>query len=319
MSVQAKSLNEVIWLRVFAIITLVAWHSYCSYICWGIADSPLNVVYTRAFRLIAPIAQMPLFTFLSGYLFYYLHVNCGKYKNFKGLFKNKVRRLLIPYLVLGLIINMTQLQRMHPIELFWGTPNHMWYCLMLFWCFMICWFVENRIGRWFNWILAVASFSFVFYQGSHYLEKSPFGIFMPIYFYSFFFFGYAIYACKGVINRWSYRLLPFMVTLYIVTVIWGGHFVGLAALCFVMELLIIFNKIIKEPPLWLKMISKYSFGIFVFHQWIIWNVTRWNPMSMIINDHYILFPLLLFMGVFSISLVLTHYSLKTQVGRYLLA
>ena len=99
----------------------------------------------------------------------------------------------------------------------------------------------------------------------------------------------------------------------------GGRFVGLAALCFVMELLIIVNKIIKEPPLWLKMISKYSFGIFVFHQWIIWNVTRWDPMSVIIDDHYILFPLLLFMVVFSISLVLTHYSLKTQVGRYLLA
>lgn len=319
MTVQTKNLNEVIWLRVFAIFTLVAWHSYCSYICWGIADSPLNESYTWLFRFIAPIAQMPLFTLLSGYLFCYLHKECGKYKDFKGFLTNKARRLLIPYLVLGFIINMTQLQRMHPVDLFWGTPNHMWYCLMLFYCFIICWFVENKIGRWFNYILAIASFAFVFYYGGQYLEKSPFGIFIPAYYYCFFYFGYVVYTQKDFVFKYAKYLLPCIFVVYLIAVWKGGHFQGIAAVAFALILLYITSCIRQDPPLWIKTISKYSFGIFVFHQWIIWNVTRWDRMSVIINEHYVLFPILLFISVFSVSFLLTHFLLETKVGRFLLA
>lgn len=321
MNAQVKSLNEVIWLRVFAIITLVAWHSYCSYICWGIADSPLNVAYSRVFRLIAPIAQMPLFTFVSGYLFYYLHEECRKYRDFKGFLHNKARRLLIPYLVLGFVINMTQINRMHPIDLFWGTPNHMWYCLMLFYCFIVCWFVENKIGRWFNYLLAIASFGFVTHWGGQFLEKSPLGLFISAYYYCFFYMGFIVYSKRRMVLKYTKYLLPFILVLYALT-IWnskGGHLQGLTAVLFIIIILFIACQILSEPPKWIKTLSTYSFGIFVFHQWIIWNVTRWEPMSVIINVHYISFPILLFIGVFSVSLILTHYSLKTKVGRYLLA
>lgn len=141
---QSKSLNEVTWLRVYAIISLVLWHSYCAYTSWGLASSSLNDYYKMFFKFATPIANMPLFTFLSGYLFCYLHVYCGKYKEFKGFVQNKARRLLIPYFVLGFCINMTQIGRMHPIDLLWGLPNHLWYCIMLFWCFIICWVVEKK-------------------------------------------------------------------------------------------------------------------------------------------------------------------------------
>ena len=316
-----KRLNEVIWLRVFAIVTLVAWHSYCSYICWGIAESPLNEFYSKIFRCITPIAQMPLFTFLSGYLFYYLHEECVKYKEFKGFLYNKARRLLIPYLVLGFIINMTQINRMHPIDLFWGTPNHMWYCLMLFYCFIVCWFVENKIGRWLNYILALASFGFVIYWGGQFCEKSPLGLFIPAYYYCFFFLGFIVYSKRSFIIKKAAYILPFSFLIYVLSIKFtmGGHLQGITAISFIISLLIVVDRIMKEPSTWIKKISTYSFGIFVFHQWIIWNVTRYSPMSEIINEHYILFPLLLYVSVFAISFLLTHLSLKTKVGRYLLA
>lgn len=321
MATESKKLNEVVWLRVYAIVSLVAWHCYCAYTSWGLATSPMDGYYSTFFRIMAPIANMPLFTFLSGYLFCYLHVYCGKYKSFKGFLQNKFRRLLIPYLVLGFVINMTQINRMRPVDLLWGLPNHLWYCLMLFYCFVVCWFVENKVGRWMNYILSIASFIFVFCNGGQYLFKSPLGVLIPVYFYCFFFFGYFVYSKRDSLLKNIKYTLPIIILLFLMSIKFSfrGHLQGVSAVLFIWALLIVANKIKKEPPLWLKTISNYSFGIFVFHQWIVWNVTRYSPISKIMNDHYILFPLLLFFSVFAISFVLTHLSLKTKLGRYLLA
>ena len=316
---KTKNLNEVLWLRVYAIIVLVAWHSYCPYTSWNLASSPLVRYNNIIFGILAPTANMPLFTFLSGYLFYYLHKECGKYQDYKGFLKNKARRLFIPYLVLGFVINMTQFQRMHPIDLFWGTPNHMWYCLMLFYCFIICWFVEKKIGSWLNYILAIASFVFVLYHGGQYLGRFPFGLYMPAYFYFFFYLGYWSYRHRDVLFKRT-ALLPMLLLLYLLSLKLngGGYFSGVSASLFIIALLILANRITIEPPDWIRTISKYSFGIYVFHQWIIWNVTHWRPMIGLMNNHYVLFPIILFVSAFLVSTLLTHFSMKTKAGRFLL-
>lgn len=254
-STNTKELNDVIWIRVLAIISVVAWHSYCSYICWGVAHSPLDAFYGRVFAVVAPIANMPLFTFLSGYLFCYLYKYCGKYKDFKGFLNNKVRRLLIPYLVLGFIITMTTLNDMHPVNLFWGIPNHMWYCLMLFWCFIVCWLVEKSNYKWLNYLLALASFCFVIFYGAEYTNKSPLGVFMLAYFYCFFYLGYMVFSKReiiiNVIMRWSW---PIILVFYLVTMRYtcGGHLLGVRAVLWVLLLLFIVNKIKIDPPNWMK-------------------------------------------------------------------
>lgn len=190
-----KKLSEVTILRVYAIMSLVAWHCYCSYTAWGIGNSPLDSTYSSAFKVFAPTANMPLFTFLSGYLFFYLFKEKGKYADFRGFLKNKVNRLLIPYLILGFVINLTQIGRGRPLwPMFYGAPNHMWYCLMLFYCFMICWLVEKKLGQMYNIILAVLSFSFVLLQGGLYLSvESPLGWWMVAYFYSYFYIGFMVF------------------------------------------------------------------------------------------------------------------------------
>ena len=317
-----RELNDVIWIRVFAIISVVAWHSYCPYLCWGIANSPFDGLYGRVFMVIAPIANMPLFTFLSGYLFCYLYKYSDKYRDFKGFFKNKVRRLLIPYLVLGFVITMTTLNDMNPVNLFYGIPNHMWYCLMLFWCFIVCWVVENKMWKWFNYPLALASLCFVIYHGAYYTtDKSPLGIYMLTYFYFFFYLGYIVFSKKELVIKIMKYAWPLVFVLYFATMRWhlGGHLLGARAILWVLLLLFVVNKIKINPPIWMKTLSKYSFGIYVFHDWIIRNVARYEPMKDIMNEHYILFPLILFILAFFIGLVLTHYLLKTKIGRFLLA
>ncbi|MBQ4408556.1 MAG: acyltransferase [Bacteroidales bacterium] len=315
-----KNLQEVTLIRAFAIITLVAWHCYCSYICWGIADTPFNGLYSKVFRVIAPIAQMPLFTFLAGYLFCYLHKYCNKYSDFKLFIKNKARRLLIPYIVLGFIINMTQLTRQHPIDLFWGTPNHLWYCLMLFYCFIINWIVENKIGRWLNYVLASVSFAAAIYYGGQFLDKSPLGILIPVFYYCYFFLGYYVYENKDRIMVLLLKWLPLVIVLWLLSLIFTvrGHAQVITSVLFILMVLFFAQKI-QSIPSCIETIAKYSFGIYVFHQWFIWNITHYEPMSGIINEHYVLFPILLFVVIFGVSLGLTHLALKTKIGKILLA
>lgn len=81
---QSKTLKDVLYIRCFAVVSLVAWHSYCIYICQGFADSPMHDAYARLFSFLTPDANMPLFTFLAGYLFCYLLKTKHKYPDFRG-------------------------------------------------------------------------------------------------------------------------------------------------------------------------------------------------------------------------------------------
>lgn len=318
-----NKLNEVTYLRVFAITSLVLWHSYCSYTSWGIGNSPLDHFYRVAFLFITPIANMPLFTFLSGYLFFYLLNNKHKYTTFNDFLRNKTNRLLIPYLLLGFVINLTQIGRGKPlIPMLYGAPNHMWYCLMLFNCFMICWIVEKKCGARYNYILAFLSAFFVFIVGKRYLsEHSLWGVWMVAYFYCFFYLGYITYKYAEYIFPVAIRNTIILIVAFVCSALLSirfNHIAGLSSAIFVILLVSVTRRIKRNPPRWMEIVAKYSFGIYVFHQWIIWNVTRYSPMQSIIQEHYILFPVTLYVCVFTISLLFTHLSLKTRIGRYLL-
>lgn len=318
-------LNDVALLRCFATISLVAWHSYCSYICWGLASSPLNEFYTNLFYFITPDANMPLFTFISGYLFSYLLLK-GKYLHFRQFANNKVNRLLYPYLILGFAINMTQIGRQNPIELLLGAPNHLWYCLMLFYCFMACWLIEKWKPR-LNILAMFLSFLLVILAGGRNLVPTPLGIWMPCYYYGYFYFGFLFFRHRDkaflLIRKW----FPIIVIFYIVSCILKQYTLKLTLLISCISFLLIVMRLANSSRgNWLsekynnsvEVVGKYSFGVYVFHQWIIWNVTRYPRMSPFMSEHYILFPLLLFITVFFVSMLLTHFSLKTRIGRFLL-
>ena len=120
-------LADVTLLRSIAVISLVMWHCYCPYISWNMA---VEVgIYSRLLTNIIPDANMPLFTFLAGYLFCYLFEEKGKYKEFKSFLISKINRLLIPFLVLGTLMNLTMYGK-DRVDILYGQPNHMWYCLI---------------------------------------------------------------------------------------------------------------------------------------------------------------------------------------------
>lgn len=202
-----SNLQNVALLRVLATFSIVVWHTYCSYICWSVADSPANNFYGMLFPRIFPIANMPLFTIIAGYLFCYLLNEKSKYAEFKGFVINKVHRLLIPFLVLGTIMNLSQYGK-NLVDLLYGQPNHLWYCLMLFYCFIICWLVEKKFSWKLNVVLMLFSFIVVL-TGKNYLSRLPLGLFQPVYFYGFFYFGYLFrkFYVKKTFTKQNLRIL----------------------------------------------------------------------------------------------------------------
>ena len=66
-------------------------------------------------------------------------------------------------------------------------------------------------------------------------------------------------------------------------------------------------------------ISKYSFGIYVFHHWIAWDLFHLDIVIESFKSNYILYALLYTVSIFLMSVVLTKYSLNTKIGKFLLS
>ena len=93
---------------------------------------------------------MPMFVFISGYLFYY-QLQKGKYLTFIPLVKKKFTRILIPYFIFGLIM-MATTGAFHPFELLHGGYWHLWFLPMIFWFFIISYFLKG-VATWNKGIL----------------------------------------------------------------------------------------------------------------------------------------------------------------------
>ena len=107
-----------------------------------------------------------------------------------------------------------------------------------------------------------------------------------------------------------------------------SHLILIHSLSYISLLLFVFNsggansvKLSQDKLLTrvLNSIAKCSMGIYVFHQWIIWNITRPEFLHDFIHERYIIFPLLCWILIFMLSWLMTHLLTKyTRVGRYLL-
>lgn len=100
------------------------------------------------------------FVLISGYIYYYMRIEQGKYKEFWKFVANKSKRLLIPYVFVTLFW-------LIPVQVvFYGwqvrdvftkfvlavSPSHLWFPWMLFWVFIILWpiskLLDNVGGYW---------------------------------------------------------------------------------------------------------------------------------------------------------------------------
>ena len=118
----SKFIDYIGILRVFCVLTVVFFHCYG--MMYADAHFPSSVeiykgLYFHANQCFLINLAMPMFVFLSGYLFQYL-LQLGKYPMWGNLFKKKALRILFPYFLFGLLF-MGTTGNFNPIKLITGA------------------------------------------------------------------------------------------------------------------------------------------------------------------------------------------------------
>ena len=140
--------NEYDLLKVFAILLVVIGHITILYGGGSFGYLPANNVLTGITSAVY-LFHMPLFVALSGAIFC-LGCDHGKYSRFCPFLRNKVLRLIVPFIMTGIFflapalifLHMTELpvfECIRSILLGGGLEKHLWFLPTLFWIFMIVW------------------------------------------------------------------------------------------------------------------------------------------------------------------------------------
>ena len=342
-SMAANRLVEIAYLRAVAIFLVVLMHAFSPYMGWKFVQTDYESTYNSIFSIWMG-GRMPVFLFISGFLFsYLLHVK-HKYGHYGLFLWNKVKRLLIPYLVFVvlMVLSHNRLDFSNPesaFSLLWLFIKkgywHLWFLLTLFLCFFITKPLSLIKYPWVHvLVLVVSSVISIFFK-----TTILFGVNFLVYYFVYFYWGYVVERYKKQVIlffRWEVALsllLVWFVLCFIRDYV-GVNGVALHVFRYFSNISFIFGVYvvvhllvkegrIKEYPI-IERINKYSYGIYIFHVWIITLLflkerffTDWLYSKA--TEYPVLSPVLIFVFVAFCSVLLTHLLLKTRIGRFLIA
>lgn len=338
-----KKLYDVVVLRSLAIIMVVAFHAY-GIMYWGgfpdMTETYKDLYYK--FNQYVVNFRMPLFIFISGYLFSFLEREKGKYPTFLELLKNKFKRLIIPYFIFATIYMLTITLTLNIKTLISGDYQSFWFITMLFWCF-ICTRLLRLVplGNKIHSQIVVLTISFIVLF-VHIPEFQLMGIQnLPKWFF-WFYLGYIVspyrnqlynYLNKRKVCLFAFALVYLAELIYTIKFVENaserGWFMKFAHLSIVLLIWYITNYTINNSSIpWyenavFKELNRTSYGIYVLHYWIqhlaiSYTVKRVLHLEILAANHVILFPFLFFLTSLAASYIGTKILLKTKVGRFLI-
>lgn len=329
-----NKLQEVAVLRSFAIILVVLNHSFAPYTTimgWNPFYIDHQNVALASFFKIWISGRMPLYIFISGYLFSYLLNFRGKYGSTKDFIKKKFHRLIIPFCIFSVLIGITMKDYDLKNYIYtYASHTHLWFILMLFWCFLCAYTLKKIKSLFLQMIILGISFIARIYIKD---IELPFCLDDLLRYFMWFWLGYIIMFNREKliwIFKWQFILFFFIawVTLAIYNqfVLKYGTFLHLffilTILTFTKKLLD--NHIMVVKP-WLDRFNECTFGIYIFHNWFI--MFLFNSPYFFYRSQFLQFghfhpwitPLLIFTLSLFISYMITLLlRSKTRFGKSLL-
>lgn len=143
---QSSRLISLTLLRAWTMLCVVALHSVIYYTPgWGYGGTLNMVGYKTVWQFLHGF-NMPTFVFLSGFL-YGMLLGKGKYAERLRFMWDKVKRLLGPYLIWGILV-MLIFPGKYPISRLWeGWLSHLWFLPMLFGIFVLVTLLRDVLQR----------------------------------------------------------------------------------------------------------------------------------------------------------------------------
>ena len=191
-----KLLSEIVLMRPICILSILIGHVFAVYSgAWDMPKDLINIPFYKYFNFIFIAGQLPDFVFISGYLFEYKHdVIYGK--SFLSFFNNKIRRILFPCFVFGVIYQLLY----YPYTDFsliavLNGAGHLWFLPMLFWNYILIYVFRLCVFDFKKTFLLV--FIFMLIGGLVVRMHFPLGISNALFYFPFMLFGSLVYRIKG--------------------------------------------------------------------------------------------------------------------------
>ena len=300
-------------------ILVVFYHCLCGYShIWGENYSWQTVPFWSAISHILVYIHMPIFTLMSAYLYSYLD-SLQKYEQAKDFVLKKIKRLLIPYIIWGIITCF--IQKIDFEYLLFGV-SHLWYLMFLFEAF-ITFHIINRIPHKSKFILLIS-----LYLASLVINKlypTPFlGLGYFVRYMPYFVIGYYLYYIVDKVNiKGKYLSMIAFASFFILIleyIIYNNKFilagVGLVAVISIIMLCKQNENLLASHKNFLKL-EPYLMGVYLIHHILIQEMNG-SIIGQLYMNHYIIYPLLLFIISFGISLAITYILKKSKYGKIIL-
>lgn len=293
---KCKQVNEYNLMKVIAIILVVIGHS--TYLKISGVDyseffgQTLQVSFGKNIQTVVNIIyifHMALFFAVSGSVYYIQKNKLNKYKNAKELIINKMKRLMIPYILVGIlyVIPIKLISRFYstnyvPNAIFYDMMNgigHLWFLFALFWIFILFYVLEKYIynnNKYVFWVIILITY---FFSDIIY-DFMPNGLKSHVQYVIFFCIGYFFEIIREKYNNSKYMAFNTVILSVIVYVLYyvqkniNFKYSQLLILLLVKILLILIvynisyllNKYLKISKFKLyQNLYKYNFDIYLFH------------------------------------------------------
>lgn len=327
------SIKGLLTLAVLVYHSILAWSS-SGWHNFSVNPSPF-LAYICHFLL---KFHTPAFTFLSGYLFYYLRYEKGKYRTPKQDILRRGKRLLIPYgLLLFWVVPFHFLfeggtvKRAFTKYVLAVAPTQLWFLIMLFGVFVIFYFISDHLSK-------KPAINFLLFYGIYGCATVG-SLILPDYFqcwtilkYSlFFYFGYAVR--QGLFRNWKKALtvIYILVLLYALLIFLDYRYLSgisstkikmlsavldpIVSLMGIGSLVFLFARLggILEKSKLFRLITRYNFIIYLFHQQLVYIPLQFLPKQTptILLAGACVFTALL--GSLGISVILDQFSVTRNI------
>lgn len=143
------NLDEVSFIRPILIVLLVLYHAFCPWTgAWEPFDGFEPIVTYQWIADTAYSFMLPMFVFISGYVWAFQRETLNKKDSLLKLIKKKAKRLIVPSVIFSFLYVVLFRNFKSCLSIGGGISliynllcgvGHMWFLPMLFWCFVLSW------------------------------------------------------------------------------------------------------------------------------------------------------------------------------------
>lgn len=307
---------------------MVLYHSMCIHTGnWKLLDG-MRVIpaYTEIGR-VAYSFMLECFVLVSGYVWAFQRETRGRKEDFLLLCKKKAMRLVVPYLLFGVLYMLLFSWREFNILGIIEGSSHLWFLLMLFWCFLIGWCIlQFKLSP--KIVLPV-----LFLISLVRPVGLPLRLSQTLYYLPFFFLGYYIYGYYDLLREWvrgwhlavSWGLyeVAYVISLILprfISIGWrGGQFctlmyATLGAMALLLTAIFITNR--KTLKGWYVKAGNLCMGVYIFQQFVLQAIYYHTTLPVLVPDWSL--PWIGFSLALMLSLALTYVIRLTKVGKKIL-